>query len=426
MKTQSQHACSEYNAMSRRTFMKKSAVGAVALSSQLAWVPQVAYANSFASNRDIVISVYLRGGADGLTLCVPHGEARYYQLRPDIAVPPPSSGNPKRAKDLDGFFGLAYGFYPLEAAYRAGHLAFIHAVGSDSWSRSHFDAQRWMENCGRDINLNTGWLGRHLLTSSEMVAGSPLRGLAMTYGMVRTLNGAPKALPIPDVDNFAYGSYLPDFGLINQTVTNNYIASNDATRASVENTERTIQLLASLDIGNYHGAGGAVYDENEFGYQMKSSAALIKANLGVEAIHIDVQGWDTHNQQGSVDGYMEQLMLTVGRNLAAFHQDMNASGRMDFTLVVLSEFGRNAAQNNTIGTDHGAGSSMIVMGGAVNGNKVYGQWPGLTNLLDNQDLYATTDYRSILAEVVSKRLQNGANLGTIFPDFTPNYLNILS
>lgn len=359
-----------------------------------------------------------------MTLCVPHGEARYYQLRPDIAVPPPNSGHVKRARDLDGFFGLPYGFYALEPAYRAGHLAFVHAVGSDNWSRSHFDAQRWMENCGRDINLNSGWLARHLASSSEMVAGTPLRGLSMTYGMVRTLNGGPKSLPIADPDNFDYYSYLPDFQEVSDTTFQNYVAANDYCRPSVENTKRTIELLESLDVANYHGAGGAVYGDNGFGYSMKASAALIKANLGVEAIHIDIDGWDTHNQQGAVDGYMEQLMLELGTNVAAFHEDMNASGRMDFTLVVMSEFGRNAGQNDTIGTDHGAGSSMFVMGGGVNGNHVYGQWPGLTNLLDNQDLYATTDYRSVLAEIVSKRLQNGANLGTVFPDFSPNDLGV--
>lgn len=426
MNTEFRPGCQEYHSLSRRSFLKKSSATAFATATLPAWLPRVSYAESAQSNRDVVISVYLRGGADGLSLCAPHGEARYYQLRPDLAIPAPGSGHPKRAKDLDGFFGLPYPFWPLYPVYTAGRLAIVHAVGSDSWSRSHFDAQRWMENCGRDINLNTGWLGRHLQTVPEMVPGNALRGLAMTYGMVRTLNGAPKTLPIPDPDNFFYQSYLPEFGTINQFVTNNYVASNDACRASVENTQRTISLLSSLDVANYHGAGGATYTQDEFGYAMKSTAALIKANLGVEAVHIDFQNWDTHQQQGSVDGYMEQLMTSLGSNLANFHTDMDSSQRLDFTLVVLSEFGRNVAQNNTIGTDHGAGSCMLVMGGAVNGGHVYGQWPGLETLLDNQDLFATTDYRSVLAEIVAKRLENSASLGTVFPDFTPNYLGIVS
>ena len=411
--------------MSRRSFIQRSAAATVAMGTMPSWLPKVAYGPSHRSNRDVVVSVYLRGGADGLTLCVPHGEARYYQLRPDLAIPQPGSGHPKRAKDLDGFFGLAYPFWPLEEAYRAGRLAIVQAVGSDSWSRSHFDAQRWMENCGRDVGLNTGWLGRHLQTVPEAVPGTALRGLSMTYGMVRTLNGAPKTLPIPDPDDFVYQSYLPDFAAINQTVQNNYKASKDVCGPSVDNTQKTIQLLAALDVENYQGAGGAVYSADEFGYAMKSTAALIKADLGVEAVHIDYHNWDTHQQQGSVDGYMEQLMMSLGANLANFHTDMDAGGRLDFTLVVLSEFGRNVAQNNTIGTDHGAGSCMFVMGGAVNGNRVYGQWPGLTTLLDNQDLFATTDYRSVLAEIVDKRLDNGASLGNVFPEFTPNYLGIV-
>ncbi|MCW5938833.1 MAG: DUF1501 domain-containing protein [Fimbriimonadaceae bacterium] len=420
-----QDGCTEYGQLSRRSLLRAGAFTAAGMAVAPTWLPQVAFAQSHRSDRDVVISVYLRGGADGLTMCAPHGEAKYYQLRPDLAVPPPGSGHPKRARDLDGFFGLPFGLWPLEPVYRAGRLAIVHAVGSSNWSRSHFDAQRWMENCGRDINIRSGWLGRHLATSAEAVPGSILRGLSMTYGMTRTMDGGPKTLPIPDVDRFEYFSWLYDFVQVQQITLGNYRVANDACRASVENTQVTIDLLKDLDIANYQGAGGAVYRDSGFGYAMKSTAALLKADLGVEAVHIDVEGWDTHQQQGSVDGYMEQLVADLGSNLANFHTDMDASGRMNWTLVVLSEFGRNVAQNNSVGTDHGAGSSMFVMGGAVNGGTVYRTWPGLDNLLDGQDLHATTDYRSVLAEIVDKRLGNGANLGTVFPDFAPSYVGIV-
>ncbi|MFY9233648.1 MAG: DUF1501 domain-containing protein [Fimbriimonadaceae bacterium] len=419
------HACSEYNELSRRSFIGGTAAATVAASLGYSWLPRFAFGASGA-NRDILISVFLRGGSDGLTICVPHGDSGYYTARPNIAVPPPGSGQTGAATDLNGFFGFPLEMLPLLPAYQNGHLAIVHAIGSQTWSRSHFDAQAWMELSDRNNPTNTtGWLGRHLATSPEMVPGAPIRGIALNYGMPRIMNGGPKTLPIPDPPNFDYFAYYPNKDEMIGWIEKQYNKIRDDERQAVRDTNNTIAFLNTIDFENYAPGGGAVYPETNFGYAMKSVAAMMRANIGMEAAHIDIDGWDTHAQQGSVGGYMAALMDDLGKSLGALYTDLAGANRMDFTCVVISEFGRNVLENGAIGTDHGAGNCMFVLGGKVNGGQVYGTWPGCSQefLLDGYDLQMTTDYRSVLAEVVDKRLQNG-NLSTIFPDFTPTYLGV--
>ncbi|MBS1724685.1 MAG: DUF1501 domain-containing protein [Armatimonadetes bacterium] len=424
--TQERHCCTEYKSVSRRSFLGGATAASVAATLGYAWLPRVAFGQEVQAGRDVIISIYLRGGADGCTLVVPHGDAGYYAARPSIAVPPPGSGQNGQATDLNGFFGLPQAMLSLLPAWQAGHLAIVHAVGSQNWSRSHFDAQKWMETSDRNnISSNSGWLGRHLATSGEMVPGSPLRAIGLTWGQPRTLNGGPKALPIPDPDNFGYWGWYPNQSELTSWIANQYNRVQDMTKQAVRDTRNTIATLDRINFEGYVPGGGADYPDSYFGRALRATACMIKANIGLEASHIDLEGWDTHADQGPIGGYMDGLMRELSDSIGAFHMDMSASNRMDFTLVVVSEFGRNILENGSRGTDHGAGNCMLVMGGKVNGGQVYGSWPGCAQnqLLDGYDLQMTTDYRAVLAEVVQKRLKN-SNLATVFPEYTPTFLNV--
>lgn len=421
------HCCTEYKSISRRGFLGGASTATIAATLGYAWLPRLAFAQNPSGVRDIIVSVYLRGGADGCSMVVPHGDAGYYAARPNIAVPKPGSGKTGAATDLNGFFGLSKSMLPLLPAYQNGHLALVHAVGSKNWSRSHFDAQRWMETSDKDnVNANSGWLGRHLATVPEKVPGSPMRGISLTYGLVRTMNGGPKTLPIPNPDYFGFEGWYPNMSELSGWIANQYNRIQDMQKEAVRDTRNVIATLDAINFSGYQGSGGAVYPDTYFGRSLKATAALIKANIGLEAAHVDLEGWDTHADQGPIGGYMDGLMTELAQTLGAFYKDMAASNRMDFTLVCLSEFGRNVLENGSRGTDHGAGNAMFVMGGKVNGGQVFGTWPGcaVNQLLDGYDLQMTTDYRDVLAEIVQKRLNN-TNLAAVFPNFTPTFRNVV-
>ncbi len=377
--------------------------------------------------RDVVVTVFLRGGADGLSLVPPHGDSNYYNLRPTQAVPHPSSGHSQKAVDLNGFFGLSAAMSPLKGAYDDQNLAIIHAVGAENWSRSHFDAMKWMETSSRELAVNTGWLGRHLSMTPPMNSSTDLRGVSMTYGIARILAGGDKTLPVPSPDDFGFQWVLKENPELLESLRSAYNAQENELKAVFNDTVHTISLLEAIQFGAYTTSGTRQYLEDDLGRTMKATAALMHANVGIEAIHIDVPDWDTHEGQGTVDGDLAARMTTLAGNLAALYDDLLAKGITRWTLVVHSEFGRTAAENNSGGTDHGTGGAMFVMGPSVNGGQVYGTWPGLgpDQLFENQDLVVTTDYRSVLCEIVTRRLLN-PNIGALFPGFSPTYLNILS
>jgi uncharacterized protein (DUF1501 family) len=388
-----------------------------------AWLPRVTYAQSESTDRDVLVSIFLRGGADGLTLVPPFGEAAYYSLRPTIAIPRPDSGSTTPAVNLDGFFGLPTAMSALLPAYQAGNLLVVHATGSTDPTRSHFDAQFYME-IGKpgDKNVVTGWLGRHLATKPPAKPDAALRALAFAFGLPQTLVGAPDTLPIPDPANFGLSGNSSTRNQRLAWLGNAYLAERDPLKTAAANTQRTMTTLASLNIGGYVPAGGAVYPAGSFGAALRSTAALIRADMGVEAVQIDIGGWDTHSAQGPLTGGMANLMTQFAQAIAAFHADMNGAGRLGrLTLVAMSEFGRVARENGSQGTDHGHGNVMFVMGGAVRGNRVMTIWPGLAagQLYQNQDLNITIDYRDILAEIVIRRLNN-TNLDLVFPSYTPS------
>jgi uncharacterized protein (DUF1501 family) len=416
-------ACNEYNqlALSRRRFLEASGLLAAAAAAP-AWLPRVTYAKDFrSSQRDVAIAVFLRGASDGLSMCVPWQEAAYYAARPVTNVPRPDSADPNRGTDLDGFFAFPPAMVPLLEAFTNGNLAVVHATGSTNPSRSHFEAQRYME-VGKpgDNFLATGWLSRHLATVAPAVPNSLLRGVGLATGLPISLLGAPSTLPIPDLLNFGLaGSVTSAPGRLD-ALSDMYAETQEPLYSAAETTLATINLLDAIDFGGYVPAGGAVYPNSNFGRSMKSVAALVKAQVGVEAVAIDVGGWDTHANQGTVGGTMANLMADVANTLRAFHLDMFSPNAPSTVTIVHSEFGRRLGENGTSGTDHGHGNCMLVLGNAVNGGRVVRNWPGLApqNLFEGRDLAVTIDYRDVLAEIVSNRLGN-QNLDAVFPGYTP-------
>jgi len=422
------NGCPEYQELSRRHFMAASGVTMAALAIP-SWMPRVAIAKDYRSTqRDIIISIYLRGAADGLTICAPYADNGYYSNRPNLAIPRPDSGLTPRLTDLDNFFGLPPGMLPLLPAYQAGRLLFVHAAGSTDPSRSHFDAQRFMEvGKANDLTLSTGWLGRHLAGVGAMVPGSLLRGIGISTGLQRTLVGGPLTLPIPDLDGFGI---LGNSGTTTQrkiALNDMYALTVDPLRSAGLNSVNTIDLLNTINFATYAPGGGAVYPAGGFGLALKQTAALIKANVGVEAIAIDIGGWDTHAAQGVTTGTMHNLMTTLSSTLAAFHTDMFSATNPSFSLVAMSEFGRRVGESGSLGTDHGHGNVMIVMGNCVGGGRVFSNWTGLgaRQIYQNLALQVTTDYRDVLGEIVQNRLGN-PDLATVFPGYAPTFRGVFS
>ncbi len=422
------HACTEYNELSRRAFITKATASALALSAP-AWLPQVTYAQSDSSTRDVIVSIFLRGGADGLTLVPPFGESAYYTLRPTLAIPRPDSTATNRALNLDGFFGLPPAMAALLPAYTAGHLLIVHATGSTDPTRSHFDAQNYMEvGVPGSASLASGWLGRHLASRPPIRADAALRAVGFSFGLPLALAGGPDTLPIPDPANFGLsGSSSTRTARLNWLGAA-YGAERDPLKTAALNTQRTITTLSQLNISGYVPAGAAVYPtNNSLATALRSTAALIRADVGIEAVQMDVNGWDTHASQGPLTGGMATTMRNMAEALAAFHADMVGADRIRrVTLVAMSEFGRVARENASAGTDHGHGNCMFVIGGTTSGGRVLSLWPGLNagQLYQNQDLQVTIDYRDILSEILQKRLGND-RLSLVFPDFTPTFRGVV-
>ncbi len=417
--------CPEYRELSRRQFVAGAATAAATSFFPIfpAWLPQVVLAESADSTRDVIVSIFLRGGADGLSLCVPFSDANYYSGRPTIAIPRPDSAAANRGIALDNNFAFPRAMSGLVPAFQAGHLLVVHATGSIDPSRSHFDAQRFMEvGKPRDPRIATGWLGRHLASVQPMRTNAPLRALGLSSGLAKTLVGAPRALPIPDPANFAIGGATATRTQRASWLREDFTVGAEPVRSAALDALNTIDLLRLIDFVAYRPALGAVYPNTSFGRGLRSTAALIKADVGVEAIQVDLGGWDTHTNQDPLAGSMFNTMQNLAGSLGAFHADVIASGlAQGVTVVVMSEFGRNARQNGSQGTDHGRGNCMFAMGRSLAGGRVLvNGWPGLAreNLENGQDLKVTLDHRDVLAEIVKNRLAN-ANVAAVFPDYQP-------
>ncbi len=415
--------CAEYNDLSRRQFITWSAGAALAATVFPPWLPKVVLAQSAVSNRDVIISIFMRGGADGLSLCAPFADPNYYSSRPTLAIPRPDSSAANRGIALDGSFAFPQAMSSLLPAFTAGELLVVHGTGSVDPTRSHFDAQRFMEvGKPRDPTVVTGWLGRHLASSTPVRTSAPLRALGISNGLPQSLIGAPKTLPIPAPATFGLGGATATRTERANWLKADYADTPDPVRSAAIDATATIDLLKLINFTGYAPANGAVYPAGSFAASLKSAAALIKADIGVEAIQVDIGGWDTHASQDPLAGAMQVLMNTFSSALGALHKDLIAGAQAQtVTVIALSEFGRNVRENGSKGTDHGRGNCMFVMGPRIAGGRVLTyNWPGLAreNLDSGQDLKVTIDHRDILAEVVKNRLGN-SQVDFVFPGFVP-------
>lgn len=377
------------------------------------------------SDGPILVSLFLRGGADGLNIVAPYAEDDYYRHRPSLAIAKPGAQKSEiqRLTDLDGFFGINPALLPLFPDFAEGNLAFIHAVGSGDQTHSHFEAMSTMELGlqNQAERVAGGWLARHLNSTAERQA--PLRAVAFTSTMPDSLSGAHGALAINNLSEYRLQNENQEWFDQLQTL---YQRGDTEVAKAGRDTLRVLELLNQNDPRNYKPNSGSNYPDSELGRAFKETAFLIKQNVGLEVCCLDSVGWDSHITQGNTEGWLYELLSDVAKSIAAFRTDLGKE--MDRVIVtVQTEFGRRVAENSGLGTDHGAGGCMMVLGNQVNGGKVYADWPGLipNSLSGPGDLAVTTDYRTVLSEITNKHLKN-RNTADIFPGFKTKDLTIVA
>jgi uncharacterized protein (DUF1501 family) len=404
----------------RRFFLHKGAFALAGTATIPGFLVRSVLAQSAPAPNHRLVVVFLRGAADGLNIVVPYGEKNYYAMRPGIAIPQ------NQIIDLDGFFGLHPAMAEFKPLYDQRHLAIVHAAGSPDMTRSHFDAQDYMESGTPGVKgTDDGWLNRAL--QAEDCRGRALhtafRAVAVGPDVPRTMAGKISAVALSNVANFQVGGRGPAQSAAASAFEAMYGASGDRIlHATGEEAFDAMKMLRAANPAQYRPAAGADYPNSEFGSQMRQIAQLLKADLGVEAAFTDVTGWDTHQNQGSVNGQLANRLGDFAKAIAAFWRDMGDEAA-NVTLVTMSEFGRTARENGTGGTDHGHANVMFVLGANVNGGKVHGRWPGLAHeqLNEGRDLALTTDYRQVLGELVTRTMAT-TNLDLVFPGakLTPN------
>ena len=371
-----------------------------------------------------LVVVFQRGAADGLNIVVPHGEPAYYAMRPTINIPK------KSVLDLDGFFGLHPSLSAFQPLWQQKHLAIVHAAGSPHPTRSHFEAQDYMESGTPGVRVTEdGWLNRalHELSRDKSAAGkSAFRAIALGPSLPRILSGKEAAAAVNNLSDFAVGGRNSREAPISNTFESMYPNSLDtALHRTGQETFDAVKMLKAANPAKYTPAASANYPRGRFGDSLKQLAQLIKANLGVQVAFADTGGWDHHVNEGGTQGQIANLLGEFSQAIAAFWTDLGNFAE-DTVIVTMSEFGRTARENGNRGTDHGHANVMFVLGGPVKGGKVYGRWPGLdqTQLYEGRDLAVTTDFRLVLSEVVSRYLGN-EDLKAVFPGFEYSQTELL-
>jgi uncharacterized protein (DUF1501 family) len=395
--------------ITRRYFLRSSGIAVAGIGFAPSWLLQATTLTAQAgSRRKILVAIFQRGAADGLNIVAPFFEKPYYDMRPTIAVLPPGKEN--GGIDLDGRFALHPSLQPLKTFWDGGQLAIIHAAGSPDPTRSHFDAQDFMESGTPGKIGEDGWLNRALPADPVV---SPLRAIAIGAQLPRILRGSRQAVAINNLQQFETRNKE-----VAGILEGMYATTADARLlASGKETFEAVKRIESINRVPYNPANGAQY-QGGFGNALQQIARLIKADAGVEAAFADIGGWDHHINEAP---QLANLLREYGASLAAFARDMG--DRMaDIVLVTMSEFGRTAREDGNAGTDHGHGNVMMVLGGPVRGGKVYGRWPGLSReeLYEERDLAVTTDFRQVLSELVSRHL--GRSTDQLFPGYKPEEL----
>ena len=401
---------------SRRVFMKNGAMALVSLGFAPAFLSRTIEAAG-AARRKVLITIFQRGAVDGLNMVVPFGEQDYYAARPSIAVPRPNA--PDGAVDLDGFFGLHPRLAPLKPLWDSRQLAIVHASGSPDGTRSHFDAQDYMESGTPGVkSTQDGWLNRYL-HAREHASATPFRAVALAPQLPRSLQGAEPALALNQIGQFGIRAGQST-DMVQASFESEYAAAADKVlNRTGGQAFDAVKMLKSADPSKYQPENGAEYPRSAYGEALRQIAQLVKADVGLEVAFAEAGGWDTHVNQGASVGQLAQRLNDFSQGIAALARDLG--DRMaDVVILTMSEFGRAVAENGNRGTDHGHGNAMFIIGGGnVRGGKVYGKWPGLAReqRYDGRDLAVTTDFRSVFNEVVHAHL-GLADTRSVFPGFS--------
>ncbi len=371
------------------------------------------------NNPDLLIYVFQRGAADGLNLVVPYTDTNYYANRPTLAIPAPGSGDGS-AIDLDGFFGINPDLAALLPIYHAQDLAMIHACGSQDSTHSHFKTQAFVDRGTIDSSFDSGWLARYANSYSNETE-SAFKSVAMNTAIPASLSGASSVVALSSIEGFDIIAPESESDLISYHLLDLFSSNESLGRAAIS-TFAAVDIIKEINIGDYPIENDAQYPNSQFGNKLKDLAILIKSDIGIDTASVDIGGWDTHDSQANT---LSQLAQDYANSMAAFYYDMG--DRMaNISVVTLTEFGRRLSENGSGGTDHGKGNVAFIMGGGVNGGQVYRDWPGLSSndLVGPGDLAPTTDYRTVLAELLDKRLFFN-DYETVFPGFeVPDYLNL--
>ncbi|MBK9242701.1 MAG: DUF1501 domain-containing protein [Acidobacteria bacterium] len=397
--------------MNRRIFLKNGSLALVSLGFAPAFFTRAAQAAQ--TKRKVLVTVFQRGAVDGLNMIVPFGEKAYYQARPSIAIAKP--GEAGGAVDLDGFFGLHPRMASLQPYFKRGELAIVNATGSNDPTRSHFDAQDYMESGtpGRK-STRDGWLNRYL-HAKEHEEASAFRAVSLTQQLPRALQGTAPALAIDQLGRF--GLRAGDRGdMMQSSFEAQYAAAADSLlKPTSKEAFDAIRQLESVDLAKYTPQNGAVYPNSGYGQALKQIAQLIKANMGLEVAFAESGNWDHHANEGP---QIANRLDDFASGIAAFAQDLG-DGMADVMVLTMSEFGRTVSENGARGTDHGHGNAMLLLGGDVKGGKVYGKWPGLEReqRYEGRDLAITTDFRDVFSEVLGGHL-GAKDISSVFPNYT--------
>ena len=394
----------------RRIFLKNGGMALVSLGFAPTFLARTAWAGGRDARRKVLIAIFQRGAVDGLNMVVPFGDAAYYAARPSIAIAQPGSRD--GAIDLDGFFGLNPRMALLKPFWDRRELAVVHATGSPDDTRSHFDAQDYMESGTPGVkSTRDGWLNRYLHAKEHQKA-TPFRAVALAPQLPRSLQGTAPALAIARLDRFGLR------GGGEASLEADYAAAADQLLGRTgQDTFEAVRALKNVDPGRYTPANGAAYPRSAYGDSLRQIAQLIKAGVGLEVAFAESGQWDHHANEGGATGQIANRLDDFSRGIAALATDLG-DAMADVVILTMSEFGRTVAENGNRGTDHGHGNAMLALGVGVKGGKVYGSWPGLEvdQRWQGRDLAITTDFRDVFAEVVTRHL-GLADASAIFPGY---------